>query len=152
LDSNYITCQFSGGKAIKLAFKAYFDEVETTNPLGYARNVHSIGCLYVSLINLQPDTRNRLEYTFPVTLVLNSVFKRYGALNIVGGAAVDDGALIPIPRADYSLGSQMRLLDAGVAMQATTAQVSSTATRSGRSMAGSSCSARTLWQRPSICP
>jgi hypothetical protein len=103
---------------LKLAFKAYYDEVETANPLGYARGAHSIGCIYVSILNLPPEMRNRLEYTFPVTLVLNTSVKRHGMAACLAGAKVgSDGKLEPDPTALTSLGAQLRLLDSGVAFQ-----------------------------------
>jgi hypothetical protein len=96
---------------VKTAWKIYYDDVEVANPLGVARGIHSIGAIYVSLINLDPATRNRLEYTFVVTLALTSVIKKYGMLGVLAGAHLD-GSLDS--RADSSLGAQMRALNAGV--------------------------------------
>ena len=120
LCSGPIKCSSSSdGQAIKLAFKMYFDEVEIANPIGFAAGVHSICCFYVSLINLEPEKRNRLENTFVVTLALNTDLKRYGPLKIIAGALerTPNTKPLPDPLMDTSLGGQMRLLDAGVQME-----------------------------------
>ena len=115
VNSGSIVCPDLGGNRLKLAFKAYYDEIETANPLGFARGVHSIGCTYVSLINLDKETRNRLEYTFVVTLVLNSSVKRYGAEKVFGGVTVrGDSGELQFDEESTSLGAQMRTFDKGV--------------------------------------
>jgi len=116
MESGSIHCELHDSKRLKLAFMAYYDEVETVNPLGVARGLYSIGCCYVKLINLPPHMRDRLEYIFPVTLTLNSDVKRYGPENIIAGAQVDHetGAVLDLDAAPYSLGGQMRQLDRGV--------------------------------------
>jgi hypothetical protein len=103
-------CEISGS-GVKTAWKVYYDDVEVANPIGVARGVHSIGAIYVSLINLDPATRNRLEYTFVATLALTSVIKTYGMLGVLAGAHLD-GSLDD--QAEFSVGGQMRKLDAGV--------------------------------------
>ena len=107
----------TGGRRIKLAIKGYYDEVECANPLGYARGVHTIGCVYVSIINLDVDRRNRLEYTLPVTLVLNSTMKRFGPTLVLGGALYDDNNHRYVAAHSTSFGGQMRELDQGVEFQ-----------------------------------
>ena len=108
-----LPCAISGGDATLTAWKAYYDEVDSTNPLGVARGHHSIGCFYVSCINFDPATRNRLEKTFLVCLALNSVVKKYGMLAVLAGA-LPDGSLAP--GCETSLGGQMRALDKGVVL------------------------------------
>ena len=123
LKSGSIYCELANRKRLKLAFMAYYDEVETVNPIGVARGVHSIGCCYVKLINLPPHMRDRLEYIFPVTLTLNSDVKRYGPEIVIAGAQVDDatGVVLDLDAAPYSLGGQMRQLDRGVDFSVPTA-------------------------------
>ncbi len=85
------------------------------NPLGVARGVHSLGAFYVSLINLCPETRNRLEYTFLVTLAKTSVIKKYGMMVILSGA-VARGDISVLQDFDFSLGAQMRRFNSGLAL------------------------------------
>lgn len=106
-----LPCMASGGAGVATAWKVYYDDVEVANPLGVARGVHAIGAIYVSLINLDPVSRNRLEYTFLATLALTSVIKKYGMLAVLAGAHLD-GSIDE--QAQSSLGAQFRLLDAGV--------------------------------------
>ena len=111
--SRPILCTISGGDAIKTAWKAYYDDVEVANPLGVARGVHALGALYVSLINLCPETRNRLEYTFLVTLAKTSVIKKYGMTVILSGADSSGN----VSGTDFSLGAQMRRFNSGVGLE-----------------------------------
>ena len=121
--SGSIMCEVLGGKRIKLAFMMYYDEVETANTLGFARGVHKIGCCYVKLLNLCPEMRDRLEYVFPVCLVLNDDMKRYGAELVIAGAGVNSstGAVTHLDRCPSSLGMQMRRFDAGIKFSVPTA-------------------------------
>ena len=107
-------CFLSGADGVKSGWKGYYDDVESTNPLGVARGVHSIGAIYVCNLNLDAETRNRLEKVFLVTLALTSVIRKYGMLAVLAGA-LSDGSLDPT--AIFSLGGQMRMLDAGVALK-----------------------------------
>ena len=109
-----LPCMVSGAAGVGSAWKMYYDDVEVTNPLGVARGVHAIGAIYVSLINLDPATRNRIEYIFLATLALTSVIKKYGMLAVIAGAHLD-GSIDD--NAEFSLGGQMRLLDAGVVLR-----------------------------------
>ena len=123
--SGSIMCEVLGGKRLKLAFMMYYDEVETCNTLGFARGVHKIGCCYVKLLNLCPEMRDRLEYIFPVCLVLNEDMKRYGAELVIGGASVNPstGERTRLDQFPSSLGAQMRRLDApGVRFSVPTAE------------------------------
>ena len=99
---------------VHTGWKMYYDDVEVANPLGIARGVHSIGAIYVSILNLDPATRNRLEYTFLATIALTRVIQKYGMIAVVAGAhldgSIDEGAI-------FSLGGQMRALDTGVNLQ-----------------------------------
>ena len=99
----------------KLAFKGYFDEIESCNALGFAAGKHKLGCFYVSIVNLPPNVRNRLAYTFVVSICLNSDIKRYGMPMIFGGV---DGAYNPLPGHETAFGSQLRLLDKGIHVHA----------------------------------
>ena len=101
----------SGGDGEKTCWKKYYDDVESANPIGVARGVHSIGAVYVSCVNLDPVTRNRMEYIFVVCLALTSVIKKYGMLAVISGADLQGNIRA---EAEYSLGAQMRALDAGV--------------------------------------
>ena len=116
LQSGEILCPVHGGRRTKLAFKAYYDEIEPANPLGFARGVHNIGCTYVSVLNLDADVRNRMEYTLIVSLVLNSDVKRYGPVKVFGGAEIDETKSVyeKLDHAPSSLGAQMRAFDKGV--------------------------------------
>ena len=80
----------------------------------YARGKHKIGCCYLSLVNLPPEMRNRLEYTIIVTLVLDPVVKRYGAELIFGGARKIGHEMHPVAGHEHSLGAVMRALNDGV--------------------------------------
>ena len=82
IDSGAAPCRESGS-GVKTAWKLYYDDVEVANPLGVARGIHSIGAIYASLINLNPATRNRLEYTFVVTLALTLFIKNMECLEFL---------------------------------------------------------------------
>jgi hypothetical protein len=110
--SRPLLCGITGSDAIKTAWKAYYDDVEVCNPLGVARGVHSLAAFYVSLVNLCPQTRNRLEYTFLVTLATTSVIKKYGMEVIVSGGDSDGN----ISDSTFSMGAQMRRFNAGLAL------------------------------------
>lgn len=108
-----------GGQRIKLGFKGYYDEVECVNALGGAAGTHEIGCTYVSCLNLPAELRNKLEYTFVVTLCLKNAMKHHGAIKIIGGAKCDtDGTYTPLEDQSTSLGGQLRLLDQGTCLRA----------------------------------
>ena len=113
--SRPLLCWESGSDAVKTAWKAYYDDVEVANPLGVARGVHSIGAIYVSLINLHPATRNRLEYTFLVTIAKTSVISKYGMSAVLASCGPSSTTLMRAlqPQTDYSLAGQMTMLNSG---------------------------------------
>ena len=113
--SGSIRCETFGGTRIKLAFMMYYDEVETCNTLGFSRGVHKIGCTYVKLLNLCAEMRDRLEYIFPVCLVLNEDMKRYGAEHVIGGVSKSPSLgerTAGTEEFPSSLGAQMRRMNA----------------------------------------
>ena len=112
--AGHIVCPELGGRRIKLAYMMYYDEVETCNPLGFSRGVHKIGCTYVKILNLPHEMRDRLEYIFPINLVLNDDMKRFGAECVLAGAKIQPGTNTLISNEPSSPGGQMRQLDAGV--------------------------------------
>jgi len=97
------------GQPFQLAIGLYYDGVETANPLGFARGKHSIGCIYICLVNLSKSIRMSRPYIMPVTIVLEQDMRRYGATVVVSGANPTTGE--PLPGHESSFGAQMRLLD-----------------------------------------
>ena len=104
--SRPLLCGITAGEAVKTAWKLYYDDVEVVNPLGVARGMHAIGAIYISLINLDPASRNRLENTFLVTIAKASVIKKYGMAAVLAG---------PDPL-NSSLSAQMKALNAGAVL------------------------------------
>jgi hypothetical protein len=56
----------------------FFDEFETTNPLGSKTNVHKIGGLYMAVKNMPTSVSSLLHNIFPVTYRYSTDFKKYG--------------------------------------------------------------------------
>ena len=96
------------GEPFQLAIGLYYDGIETANPLGYARGKHSIGCIYMSLINLDKSIRMSRPYIMPVTIVLEQDMRHYGATLVLSGANKETGDVLP--GHESSFGAQMRLL------------------------------------------
>lgn len=64
------TCLFSQ-KKYALQIQLYFDEFETTNPLGSKKGIHKLGCIYFILRNLPPKYNG-------VALFHSQDLKKYG--------------------------------------------------------------------------
>ena len=96
------------GQPFQLAICLYYDGVETANCLGFARGKHSIGCIYICLVNLDKSIRMSRPYIMPVTIVLEQDMKRYGAALVVSGADSTSGEIVPSHWSSF--GAQMRLL------------------------------------------
>ena len=94
----------------KLAVKGYTDDIETCNSIGFAAGKHKLCCIYASLVNLPPELRNLLKYTFVVSVCCSSVVKRYGMGQVFGGVYKDKKNL---PGHETSFGGQLRALDKG---------------------------------------
>ena len=96
------------GEPFQLGIGLYYDGVETANVLGYARGKHSIGCIYICLINLDKAIRMSRPYIMPVTIVLESDMRRYGAAMVLSGANSTTGEILPSHWSSF--GAQMRQL------------------------------------------
>jgi hypothetical protein len=69
---------------LTLSCIAYYDDVEPANSLGYAKVIHKLGCFYLMLIDLEPSTRNKLQFILPFTLANAKDVGRYGKAVLVG--------------------------------------------------------------------
>ena len=99
-----------GLRVKKLAVKGYTDDVESCNSIGFAAGKHKLCCIYGSLVNLPPELRNLLKYTFVVSVCCSSVVKRYGMGQVFGGV---DKNKKPMLGHETSFGGQLRALDKG---------------------------------------
>lgn len=83
-----------------------YDDLEIANPLGVARGKHKLACFYLAIANLAAPKRFEHENMCLLTLVLEKVLKRCGAVRVVAGADAITGELL---EADFgAFGCQIR--------------------------------------------
>lgn len=58
--------------------QVYFDDFETSNPLGSKQGIHKLGCLYFTLHNLPPCLNSCLMNIHPISLFHSQDAKKYG--------------------------------------------------------------------------
>ncbi|XP_041825036.1 uncharacterized protein LOC121629374 [Melanotaenia boesemani] len=61
-----------------LQIQVYYDDFETSNPLGSKRSIHKLGCVYFSLRNLPPWANSSLMNIHLVSLFHSQDAKKYG--------------------------------------------------------------------------
>jgi hypothetical protein len=61
-----------------LQLHVFFDEFETTNPLGPKANIHKLGGLHMSVKNIPAAYISQLHSIFPVVYCYSSDVKKYG--------------------------------------------------------------------------
>lgn len=74
LFSNYTNC---------LQIVAYYDEVETCNPLGSYSGKHKLGCIFFSIANIRPAYRSTLNSIFLVAVAKSTTIKENGIDSIL---------------------------------------------------------------------
>ena len=57
---------------------AYYDEVETCNPLGSSSRKYKLGCIFFTLGNIRPFLRSSLKAIFLVAVAKSSTIKANG--------------------------------------------------------------------------
>ena len=62
---------------------AYYDEVETCNPLGSSSGKYKLGCLFFTLGNIRPSLRSGLKSTFLLSVAKSPTIKANGIDSIL---------------------------------------------------------------------
>ena len=62
---------------------AYYDEVETCNPLGSSSKKFKLGCLFFSIGNMKPSLRSSLKSIFLLSIAKSSTIKAHGIDSIL---------------------------------------------------------------------
>ncbi|XP_030606887.1 uncharacterized protein LOC115795207 [Archocentrus centrarchus] len=61
-----------------LEIQVYYDDFETSNPLGSKQGIHKLGCLYFTLRNLPPSLNSSLMNIHLISLFHSQDAKKYG--------------------------------------------------------------------------
>lgn len=72
-----------------LQIQVYYDDFETSNPLGSKQGIHKLGCLYFTLRNLPPHLNSSLMNIHLISLFHSQDAKKYG-IDKVLAPFVDD--------------------------------------------------------------
>ena len=76
-----------------LQIVAYYDEVETCNPLGSSSGKYKLGCIFFTLGNIRPSFRSSLKSIFLVAVARSSTIKAHG-IDVLLKPFVDDLKLL----------------------------------------------------------
>jgi len=97
---------------LKLHF--FYDEFETSNPLGSKANVHKIGGLYMSIHNVPLCMNSQEKYIFPVVYCHSADVKKYGFDTMIRPLLTD---LIALENGvEMSISGQIRTVYGAVVM------------------------------------
>ena len=78
-DGNYFSShQFFSLHPNGIQIIAYYDEVETCNPLGSSSKKYKLGCIFFTLGNIQPFLRSSLKAIFLAAVAKSSTIKTNG--------------------------------------------------------------------------
>ena len=78
---------------LRLALKAYGDDIDIVNGLGQASGHHKLWIQTVTLINLPARSRQTLRAQFLSTVCLSSDFKAFGAHKVISGSGTLENSL-----------------------------------------------------------
>lgn len=66
-----------------LQIVAYYDEVETCNPLGSSSGKFKLGCVFFTLTNIRPQLRSGLKAIFLLAVAKSPIIKKHGIDSIL---------------------------------------------------------------------
>lgn len=88
-----------------LEIQVYYDDFETSNPLGSKQGIHKLGCLYFTLRNLSPSLNSSLMNIHLISLFHSQDAKKYGIDKILA-PFIDDVKVLEQSGMDVSFTEQ----------------------------------------------
>ena len=76
---------------VVMSVLVYYDGIDPANAIGPAKIVHSMGCFYVAIVDLNKGTRSSAQCILPVTFALDKWVKKYSRKVLVGDPSDVEG-------------------------------------------------------------